>query len=113
MPLDNLNPQEQEVVLECLKASTEGPFFPDWEFSTLFGLERNEVREIIEQWPVDDQSDEKAARAINNAMNNLLGYPHGQKEVWPEYISVPKDELHTIFRKWRQAPAKGYFDAMR
>jgi hypothetical protein len=113
MPLDNLNSQQQNVVLECLKASVEGPFFPDWEFSVLFGLERAEVREIVDQWPVDDRSDDKAARAINNAMNNLLGYPHGQDEAWPKYISVPKDEVRVIFQKWRESPAKGYFTAMR
>lgn len=113
MPIDNLEPQEQRVVLECLKASTEGPFFPDWEFSTLFGLDREEIRAVVDRWPVDDRFDEKAAVAINNAMNNLLGYPHDQDEAWSEYISVSRDEVHAIFQKWRESPAEGYFDAMR
>jgi len=113
MPLANLEPPEQKVVLECLKASTEGPFFPDQEFSTPFGLNRNEVRAVIARWPVEDRSDEKAALVINNAMNNLLGYPHDQKEAWSKYISGSKEEVHAIFQKWRDPPADGYFDAIR
>ena len=42
-----LTPQEQKVIYECLQASVNGSFFPDWEFHTLFGLTRDEVREII------------------------------------------------------------------
>jgi len=113
MSLDNLKPQEQKVVLECLRASTEGPFFPDQEFSTLFGLSRSEVRAVIDQWPVDDRSDEKAALAINNAINNLLGYPHDQEEAWSKYMSGSREEVYAIFEKWRDSPAEGYFDAMR
>jgi hypothetical protein len=113
MSLDNLKRQEQKVVLECLRASTEGPFFPDQEFSTLFGLSRSEVRSVMDQWPVDDRSDEKAALAINNAINNLLGYPHDQEEAWSKYISGSREEVYAIFEKWRDSPAEGYFDAMR
>jgi len=113
MPLDKLSPREQEVVFECLTVSVNGPFFPDEEFSTLFGLTRGEVREVVERWPVDDQSDEKAVLAINNVINNLLGYPHGQGEAWSDYICVSRDEVKAIFLKWRKPPADGYFDAMR
>jgi hypothetical protein len=47
-----------------------GPFFPEWEFSTLFGLERAEVRAIADAWPVIADR-EKTEVAINNALNNL------------------------------------------
>ena len=47
MSLANLDEKERGVVRECLGATVEGPFFPDWEFQTLFGLERDEVRRIL------------------------------------------------------------------
>src|SRR5712691_11317146 len=39
--LANLDEKEREVVQECLRATVEGPFFPDWEFETIFGLKRD------------------------------------------------------------------------
>lgn len=113
MALQDLTPDEQQIVLDCLKASVEGPFFPKWEFSTLFGLSREEVRSVIQKWPVDDTSDEVAARAINNAMNNLLGYPHQEKEAWYQYISVSQEEVHATLEKWRGDDVNQYFDGMR
>lgn len=41
---------EGELVRRCLAASVDGPFFPDWEFETLFGLTRDEVREVLDAW---------------------------------------------------------------
>ncbi|WP_162584044.1 hypothetical protein [Variovorax sp. PBS-H4] len=38
---------DSSIISECLWAAADGPFFPDWEFSTLFGLSREEVRDLI------------------------------------------------------------------
>lgn len=29
-----------QIIRQCLRAAVDGPFFPDWEFSTLIGAER-------------------------------------------------------------------------
>jgi hypothetical protein len=72
-----LTEREAEVVREVLRATVEGPFFPDWEFHALMGLERGEVRAVFAEWPaVVDRA--IANVAVNNAFVNLLGYPHGQ-----------------------------------
>jgi hypothetical protein len=113
MALQDLTSDEQKIVLDCLNASVEGPFFPDWEFSTLFGLSQEEVRSVIQKWPVDDTSDETAALAINNTLNNLLGYPHQENEAWRQYISASQEEVYTIFKKWRGHDVNQYFDGMR
>jgi hypothetical protein len=83
MPLANLTEQEREVVLECLRASVTGPFFPMWEFSTLFGLDHQEVSDIaFGPLPLDDMN-ENVKLAINNALNTLTGYPlKCGPEVW-------------------------------
>jgi hypothetical protein len=74
-------------------SSRDGPFFPDWEFHTLFGLERAEVRAIAAAAPQIDDSHEDTALAIHNALGNLLGYPHDQETAWSQFISVSHGEV--------------------
>jgi hypothetical protein len=80
----------------------------DWsEFSAIFGLSHEQVTQLVRAWPhLDGLPEEVLADrgvevAINNAMNNLLGYPHRCDDVWDQFISVPREELSRIFRKWR------------
>src|SRR5262245_57384669 len=89
MSLADLDQQERDVVRQCLHAAVEGPFFPEWEFGTIFGLERDDVRRVLMSWPDLDEADESVVRAINNSFNNLLGYPTKNKQtIWPKFISV-------------------------
>jgi len=101
MSLQALNDDEKRAVFECLHAAVDGPFFPEWEFHTLFGLHRHEVARVVAALPDIDDSEESVSLAINNAMNNLLGYPHGKEAAWQHFISVPEDEVRRIFDKWR------------
>ena len=48
MNLDSLSDMDKAIVGQALRAAADGPFFPDWEFHTLFGLERSEVRAIAD-----------------------------------------------------------------
>lgn len=112
MSLKNLDSQEREVVRECLRASVQGPFFPEWEFQTIFGLTRDEVRAIFYAWPQLNESDESVVRAINNSFNNLLGYPaRNKQELWQNYISVSPIELARIFDKWKGRPLRTLYKA--
>ena len=99
--LGALNEREKQTVFECLRAASDGPFFPDWEFRTLFGLERDQVRRIATAIPDIDDSSEEVALAINNAMVHLTGYPHQKEAAWSQFISVPEDEVDRVFDKWR------------
>jgi hypothetical protein len=110
MSLANLDEREREVVRESLRATVEGPFFPDWEFETIFGLTRDEVRAVLASWPELDETDEAVVTAINNSFNNLLGYPSRNKqEIWPEFISVSHIELARIFDKWKERPPRSSY----
>jgi hypothetical protein len=100
MSLECLTPSEKQIVFECLVAAADGPFFPDWEFPILFGLERDEVRQIITRWPNINESSEETRVAIHNSMGNLLGYPHHQEAVWSRFISAPENEVGRILDKW-------------
>lgn len=112
MALKELNKGEQQVIFECLRAAAEGPFFPNSEFHTLFGLEREEVKQIADEWPNIEEAAESVVVAINNSINNLLGYPHRREDVWSNYISVQPEELYLIFAKWRGEPVSSYFDGL-
>jgi hypothetical protein len=39
-----IDSDDRNVIEGCLRAAIDGPFFPNWECPTLFGLEREEVR---------------------------------------------------------------------
>ena len=112
MVVSDLSQKDQKVILECLKAAAEGPFFSDHVFHTLFGLEREEGRQIISEWSDVDGNSEEVVVAINNSINNLLGYPHGRQDVWHSYISVSPEELGVIFARWRQESVENYFQGM-
>jgi hypothetical protein len=111
--LADLSDTEREVVRECLRAAVEGPFFPEWEFHTLFGVTRAEVKGVVNSWPNVDESDETVILAINNSLNNLLGYPLGREEEdWPKFISVSREEVGRIFLKWKGQRVRNYFSEL-
>jgi hypothetical protein len=41
------------------------------------------------------------AYIINDAINNLFGYPHRKQDEWNNYISVPPMEVYDIYNKFR------------
>jgi len=84
MDLKNLTDADTVIVGQALRAATDGPFFPDWEFHTLFGLERSELQAMADAWPNLAASSDDVEMAVNNSLNNLIGYPHRQDAVWPQ-----------------------------
>ena len=113
MPLTS---KQIQIIGECLRAAAYGPFFPDWEFTALFGLTRNEVADVAEEWPVVLKSHAILRIAVGNSINNLLGYPIKQTDQWDDYISVNRKDLVNVFAAWRRQPTPdtldGYFDRL-
>lgn len=106
MPINDLTPFEREVVRRCLVAAVDGPYFPDWEFETLFGVTRVEVRQMVRAWPNVDESGQLVQVAINNAFVNLLGYPHHETQRLERETGVTEGTLDDVYTKWR-ATGKG------
>jgi len=96
--IDSLNNLELQIIGECLNATGRGPFFPDWEFDTLFGISKQEILEIAHKWPSVDLN-EQVENAIINSLNNLLGYPHNKDSEWGKYISESREFVQTLFEK--------------
>ena len=112
MDLDSLSDLDKGIVGQALRAAANGPFFPDWEFHTLFGLERDRVREIADAWPKQVAPPEEMTVAVNNSLNNLLGYPHGIDAEWSHWISVDPNQLNELFNRLRERRDERFFDRM-
>ena len=93
--------EEQRIIGECLRAAADGPFFPEWEFQTLFGVERRDVAKVASDWPFADASSQTLSLSVNNSMLHLMYYPHRKWDAWEEFISVSPAEVERIFQKWR------------
>lgn len=113
-----MNDDEADVLVigQCLRAAADGPFFPDWEFHTLFGFEREELRRIADRWPHwDDEIEQQDA--VNATLNNLLHYPHQRWNAWHDYIGPVSSEVAALYARWRgedslDTSAQGYFDRL-
>ena len=81
-----------EIIRRALRAAVEGPFFPEWEFGTLFGVNRGTLRAIYEAWPCPTVEPDAVRAGVIGSLNNLLGYPHGEadalRDYFPEGLSV-------------------------
>ena len=95
-----MNDGDSALVGRCLTAAVDGPFFPEWEFATLFGLSRAEARSVAHAWPEVDPSNARVGLAVHNALNNLLGYPHGDIEAVERMVGATRDELNDLFQRW-------------
>lgn len=101
MALQHLDEREQLLLMSCVRVAAESSLFPDWEFHTLFGLSRSQVDEIAAQGPTAEDRHPDVAQAINNAVVNLLGYPHGRLEWVYEVLGADEQEIQRVYNKWR------------
>jgi hypothetical protein len=104
-----LSADEIALVSACLRAAEEGPFFPEWEFQTLFGVERRELAEIRSRWPSISLDDDVAYLSVMNSVANLVGYPHGEEAALQKYVAGGEGKLERLARRL----AKLKLDAIR
>ena len=104
MSLAQLTEEERRVMQACLKAASEGPFFPEDEFQRRFGQDRGDLDRVLRAWPRVDESAERVALAIINAMASLLSGRHGQPEERRRWVPVPDAEVLRVLHKWRGDP---------
>jgi hypothetical protein len=72
MHFERLSKRESDTIKEVLHAAADGPFFPDWEFQTIFGITRERVRRIADEWPLPNAPPGDVVLAVNNSLNWLL-----------------------------------------
>ena len=99
-------------VLRCIRAIVEGPFIPDWEFSTVMGFTRDEMAGWL---ATDPQAfDETGLWMAIAAMNNLSGYPHKMNEKVFEMTGLNRQDVRPLLVRFRRAnnmgPGESYID---
>lgn len=90
---DVLSSSEIEIVRRSLQATVEGSFFPDWEFETLIGVDREMVRNVQNAWPQQTLDQDDFGCAVIGSLNNLVGYPHGKDEELIGYVPEGRDAI--------------------
>jgi 5-formyltetrahydrofolate cyclo-ligase len=111
--LSNLSARQKEIVRRCMAVAAEGELYPDWEFPTIFGVYRAEMILFVNQWPNLDETDKRVEWAINNALNNLAGYPHKWQRDWAVHLDFSRDEVVETLAKWSGTKPANHFEGMR
>ena len=70
----SMDDDDIKMIGQCLRAAVDGPFFPDREFSTLFGFSRDELRHIADRWP-DENGRTVQADAVGATPTSAEGDP--------------------------------------
>lgn len=116
MSKKHLKEAQLDLIYACLKAVSDGPFFSKgstWEYS-IFGCDIDCIREIVRDWPELNWNSKETHLAINNSLNNLLGYPHGHYDVWDEWIPDAPAAVSEALHRWRRLdPPRSFSDAWR
>ncbi len=90
---DRLSKDDIKLVSECLRATVEGSFFPEWEFETLIGVDRATVAHVSECWPQVTVGAEEFVCAVVGSLNNLSNYPHGKLDELRSYLTYEVEEI--------------------
>lgn len=100
--LNGLTEEQTSVVRRALCAAVDGPFFEEREFKTLFGLARDEVGKVLDEFPRVRSDEETVFLAISNALNNLLGYPHGMERKLRDDFDLDHEKLNNALTQFRK-----------
>jgi hypothetical protein len=92
--------EEAKLIAATIRETADGPLYEDWEFHTLFGFEREEMRALALAWDREEIS-QNALHAGIGAFGNLLGYPHGERGrvEFLKRVGCTKAEAQTLLDK--------------
>jgi hypothetical protein len=81
----SLSVEEVKMLKGSLRAALDERIFPEWEFHTLTGFNREAVKRLLD-FNGTHELDSTDALLLKSVLVNLLGYPHGmEKELELEY----------------------------
>src|SRR2546425_5843502 len=100
MAFEKLSAKDQEIVLRCMKATAA--HVGDSEKHTRLGLESDELKVIIRQWPKIDDSDESGNGflAINNCLNEVCHELRIAPDEWINWFETSKADIKSTYRAW-------------
>jgi hypothetical protein len=104
MYFSQLDEQEKQIVLTCMKAVLEDDELK-FEHHSRLGIDEQELKEIIEKFPNIDDFDENSNEtlAINNCLNEIC---HGIKfteSQWRKYFDCDREKIREVYEKWAKS----------
>jgi hypothetical protein len=112
-----LSLEQRRLVAACLSAIVRGPYVDDDdEFRAVMGVTREEAAAVADSWP-EPAGHGYSFVTVNNALNNLLGYPHRQWRELSRFIGADEGAVAQALMAWREddrreSGGKAYFDAL-
>ncbi len=95
-----LSADQRELVQRCISAALHGPYLDDDdEFEAIMGITRDELAETLAAWP-KAAAHGSSVYAVSNALNNLLGYPHGQWRQLSRELEATEQEVAEALAAW-------------
>lgn len=95
--------------MQCLKAISEGNFLED-EFQTRLGIEKEDLRKLIDSYPEIDDSDNDSNEclAVNNCLNEVCHGLQFSETEWKKWFSVSREEIAETFKDWAELRGRNY-----
>lgn len=79
-----------------MKAAKDGPFFPDWEFETLFSFTRDGLGEMIAAWPDLSHLGSDAQDILVSIVNMFTLYPHQMEDELMKRTKCSNDDINRL-----------------
>src|SRR6266478_180229 len=113
MVIERLSSDDQESILQCMRAIADGPYVENWEIHTRLGITRETLKQVISLWPdiEDDPGDRENCSvgflAINNCMNEVCNGIRIPQEEWGDWFTRARSEVADSYRKWLGRRTRG------
>lgn len=91
-----------EIIGRALMASVDSSIFPEWEFASLIGRTRDDVRAVATRWPLSEGSATAEDMLIRNVLLNLAGYPHENPEQVERLVGASTGRLMEVLSRWQR-----------
>jgi hypothetical protein len=110
---------DRRLIGLALKAVSSGPYIPDWEKQLVLAADAELLAQVADEWPealatATWETDPQLLQyvLVNNVLNNLIGYPHGQWDRLASEINADRSALIELLGRWRGIAPQGYVDAI-
>jgi hypothetical protein len=94
-----LGPEDHHRIIAAMNLAAENSLFPEWEFHTIFGVNRDTLRSVARNWPKVDFHSSDVRCAVLNSINNLVGYPHRNQALVEETLKADAATLIELYRR--------------
>lgn len=95
----SLDNSELDFIRRAMIAAADGGFFPDREFPTLFGIERADLLQVIEQWPEPEACGDRLRAAVVGSLNHLSELPHALEKELLAHLPEGREAISEMMKR--------------